>query len=285
MPGKWLLKLLNPEMSPQNTISRHTWNYDRLDISYDKTGSGPPLLILHGWGSSSQVMLPVARQLADRYTCFVIDLPGFGRSPEPDEPWTLDDYTNLAKEFITYIGEPVDILAHSFGGRIVLKILSSEHSEMLRRVLITGGAGMKPKRTWNYYLRYFTAKTLKAPFLLLPQPLRDRGLARLRETSLWKLLGSSEYRELDGVMQQTFINIVTEHLDDHLPEIQKDILLLWGKADMATPLYQAKRMESEIEGAALVTIDDAGHYAFLDQPGQFMAITREYLKGRNGIRE
>lgn len=263
---------------PHN-ITHHTWTFDDLEIHYDKTGEGPPLLILHGWGSSAQVMLPVARQLSDRYTCYVPDLPGFGRTCIPGNPWQLDDYIRLTKQFVQYIEKPVDVLAHSFGGRIILKMLATETDLHVNRVLITGGAGLKPQRGMQFYLRSYTAKILKAPFLILPGPLRDKGLSRLRNSSLWKLLGSSEYQQLDGVMRQTFINIVNEHLDDYLPAIKKDMLLIWGEADTAIPVDQAKRMEHGIEGAALVTIPDAGHYAFMDQPYRFNSIAREYLKG------
>ncbi len=263
---------------PQN-ITRHTWTFEGLGIHYDKTGEGPPLLILHGWGSNAQVMLPVARQLSDRYTCYVPDLPGFGRTPAPDQPWHLDDYIRLTKQFIEYLEEPVDVLVHSFGGRIILKLLATEAPSYVNRILITGGAGLKPQRGWHYYFRSYTAKILKAPFQILPGPLRERGLSRLRNTSLWKLLGSSEYQQLEGVMRQTFINIVNEHLDPFLPDIKKEMLLIWGEADTATPLDQARRMERKIEWASLVTIPDAGHYAFMDQPFRFNTIAREYLKG------
>lgn len=261
------------------TISRHTWEFEGIDVQYDKTGSGPALLILHGWGSNAQIMLPLAKSLSDRYTCYVPDLPGFGRTPPPRHPWSVDDYTRLTKEFLSHIGGKADILAHSFGGRIMLKLLSSEHHCMAGRVLITGGAGLKPKRTWRYYIRLYTAKTLKAPFQILPGKLRDKGLTWLRSTRAWQMLGSSDYQQLDGVMRQTFINVVNDHLDDRLPLINKEILLLWGEEDGAAPMDQARRMEKGIEGAALVTIEHAGHYAFLDQPSKFSSITRAFLLG------
>ena len=262
------------------SITRHSWEFEGIEVHYDKTGSGPPLLILHGWGSSAQVMLPLAKSLADRYTCYVPDLPGFGRTAAPPEPWSVDDYSRLTQAFISYLGGHADILAHSFGGRIMLKLMASEHACMVGRALITGGAGLKPKRTWNYYFRLYTAKTLKAPFRLLPGRLREQGLAWLRGTALWKALGSSDYRRLDETMRQTFINVVNEHLDDQLPQINKEVLLLWGEDDTAAPMDQARRMEKGIEGAALVTIEHAGHYAFLDQPGQFYAIARAFLIGK-----
>lgn len=262
----------------QNT---ETYNYDRLSISYKKVGAGKPLLILHGWGSSGQVMMPLAQQLSKLRTCYVLDLPGFGDSPAPARPWSVDDYADLVQQFIEdqELGT-VDLLVHSFGGRIALKLCArEERKQLIDKVLITGGAGMKPKRSLSYYLKKYTAKTLKAPFLILPSGPREKALNWLRQTPVWKSLGSSDYAKLSGVMRQTFVRTVTEYLEPCLPRIPHEVLLLWGRDDHAAPLYQAERMERDIKNAALVVIDHAGHYAFLDRPARFVAITKAFFEG------
>lgn len=163
---------------------------------------------------------------------------------------------------------------------MMLKLLSdSNTSTLFDKVLITGGAGMKPKRGLGYYRRLYTAKLLKAPFLLLPGSLREKSLAWLRQTAVWKSLGSGEYKELSGVMRETFVKTVTEYLEPTLPKIQQEVFLLWGENDDATPVYQAKRMDDRLKNSALVTIPDAGHYAFLDQPQKFLAIAKAYFEG------
>ncbi|MTI87766.1 MAG: alpha/beta hydrolase [Balneolaceae bacterium] len=258
-----------------------TFTYANSRIRYHKVGEGSPLVVLHGWGSSSRVMMPVAKHLAHLRTCYVLDLPGFGGSDEPPKAWSIDDYADAVQAFIEhYELEGADVLVHSFGGRITLKMCSREFGKKhIQKVLITGGAGMKPKRSFRFYVRKYTAKLLKAPFMMLPQPLRDKALNKLRKTNLWKSLGSSDYSKLSGVMRQTFVKSVTEHLEPCLPHIPHEVLLLWGRNDDATPVYQGKRIEEGIEGAALVIIEDAGHYAFLDKPKQFARIAAAFLEG------
>lgn len=260
---------------------KYTYRYDGLPVAYRKTGSGKPLVVLHGWGSSSRVMMPVSNQLSEIRNSYVLDLPGFGDTPEPDHSWSIDDYADMVQSFIdNECKEPVDILAHSFGGRITLKLCAREFGKsMIKKVLITGGAGMKPKRKLSYYLKKYAANTLKAPFMLLPERPREKALAWLRSTSIWRSLGSSEYSELSGVMRETFVKSVTEYLEPCLPKISNEVLLLWGKNDDATPLYQGKRMEKGIEKAALVVIEDAEHYAFLDRPKHFASITKAFFEG------
>ena len=255
--------------------------YRNLRIAYRRVGTGKPLLLLHGWGTDGSVMMPLARMLSDIRTCYVPDLPGFGESSLPDYPWAIDDYADLVAAFIEDRQlAKTDLLVHSFGGRITLKLCARETGrQTIDNVLITGGAGMKPKRSATYYLKKYTAKTLKAPLQLLPENLRERAQQKLRQTRLWSRLGSSDYQKLSGVMRETFVKSVTEHLEPCLPGIPHDVLLLWGRDDEATPLYQAERMEKGIEHAALIVIDNAGHYAFLDRPKQFARIARAFFEG------
>ncbi|MEX2603285.1 MAG: alpha/beta hydrolase [Gracilimonas sp.] len=260
--------------------SHHTFTYKDLNIACEKTGNGKPLVILHGWGSSKRVMMPAAQNLSHLRTCYVLDLPGFGDSPEPPRPWNIDDYADAIQAFIESLPKNnVDVLVHSFGGRIMLKLSAREFGKShIDKVLITGGAGMKPKRSMKFYFKTYMAKILKAPFMILPGSLREKAMVWLRNTALWKSLGSGDYSKLSGVMRETFVKSVTEHLESSLPEIPHEVLLLWGRNDDATPVYQAERMEKGIKNAALVIIEDAGHYAFLDKPKQFARIAEAFFE-------
>lgn len=257
------------------------YTYRGLDLACHRMGEGRPLIILHGWGSSSRVMKPLASQLAGIRTCYLVDLPGFGDSPVPESAWSVDDYADLVQAFARETeGERADLLAHSFGGRISLKLLARPFGrEHFDKVLITGGAGMKPRRSLSYFLRKYTARLLKAPFLLLPSSARRKSLEWLRGTSAWRALGSGDYGETSGVMREIFVRTVTEHLESCLPDIPHEVLLLWGDEDRMTPLYQAERMEKGLENSALVTMDGAGHYAFLDRPARFVRIARAFFEG------
>ncbi len=263
--------------------SLNNFVFEDQEVFWQKTGSGKPLIILHGWGSNSKVMRSLAKNLEQIRECFLIDFPGFGESPEPNKAWEVGNYAELVKSFITNEIKPdnkIDLLVHSYGCRVALKLLSDPSiSSSINKVLITGGAGLKPKRKPLFYFKKYTAKTLKLPFLILPGSLREKGLNYLRQTSFWKSLGSSDYQKLSGVMRETFVKSVTEYLDDLLPAIDHEILLLWGGNDQSTPLDQGKRMEKGLKNSALVVIDDAGHYAFLDQPSKFTAIAKAFFKG------
>jgi pimeloyl-ACP methyl ester carboxylesterase len=250
-------------------------------VAWRELGQGTPLLILHGWGVDSSVMVPLMQRLSPLRRCIAIDFPGFGASPAPSRAWDVDDYATLVRDFMTANGiDQCDILAHSFGGRVALSLLAADSDRStFGKVLITGGAGMKPRRSWRYYYRRTLSTILKAPFSLLPTTTREKGLARLRTTSIWKSLGSADYQQLQGVMREIFVKTVNYYQEPLLPRIPHDVLLLWGADDQATPLYQGQRLEQGLKNAALVKIERAGHYAFLDQSAQFGAIAEAFFKG------
>lgn len=261
-------------------LSKQTFDYNGLPVACYSIGDGRPLLLLHGWASESRVMFPLAHSLSTIRCCHLIDLPGFGQTPSPPSAWSVDDYADLVESRIEkFADERIDLLAHSYGGRITLKLLARPGiREKIDKVIITGGAGLKPKRKPSYFARVALARMLKAPLQLLPQKLRQPAFERLRGSAIWKRLGSSDYRNLSGVMRETFVKSVRDHLDHLLPGIERDLLLIWGSEDEATPPDQAKRMERGIRGSALVMIEGAGHFAFLDRPGHFSSIARAYLK-------
>lgn len=258
------------------------YRYNEQDIAYYCVGNGAPLLMLHGWGSSSAVMMPLAKKLAGLRRCALVDLPGFGESPEPNVAWGIKEYAEMTRNFVNekWPDTKPDLLVHSFGCRILLKLLSSaETSSIFDKIIITGGAGLKPRRSMSYYAKKWTVKLLKAPVKILPKSLQAPAMDKMRSTFLWRSLGSSDYNKLSGVMRETFVKSVNEYFDDPLHKIDNEILLLWGKDDNATPRDQAKRLEKGMKNSALVEIEDAGHYAFLDQPVKFVAIAKAYLEG------
>lgn len=260
--------------------TEHSTIYKGCKLHYYNIGDGKPLVILHGWGASARIMLPLAESLRPIRNCIIPDLPGFGESEQPGSSWSVDDYGDCILSLVKELGfQTVDILAHSLGGRITVKLCVRPNITIhIDKVLITGGAGMKPHRSAKFYLRKYTAKLLKMPFQMLPEPMRSRQLDKLRRTSVWKSLGSSDYQQLTGVMRETFVKVVTEYLEGYLPKISHDILLLWGANDNTTPLYQAERMNRGLRNSALVTIEGAGHYAFLDKPVQFQRIAEAFYK-------
>ena len=89
--------------------------------------------------------------------------------------------------------------------------------------------------------------------------------------------GSADYRNSSPMMRAVMSRCVNEDLTDRLPLIKASTLLLWGEEDKATPMADAKLMEKLIPDAGLVSWQGCGHYSFLDNPGAFRAVIRNFL--------
>lgn len=251
-----------------------------LHLETDGPVDGPPIVLLHGWGSGARQMRPIARGLADRFRTYALDLPGHGLSPPPPAPWGVPEHATLVHELITErIGSPVTVIGHSNGGRIALYMASDPaFRDALTGLVLVSPSGITPQRTWRYHVRRNLARLLKAPFRWLPGSLREHGLDWLKHSLVWRALGSSDYRQLDGVMRDTFVKTVNCYLDDRVHRIQVPVLLCWGDRDEAVSRRQMRVLEERIPDAGLVVLEEAGHYGYVDDLNTFLAATRTFLE-------
>lgn len=254
--------------------------YHDLNVEVRGPKDAHPLLLLHGWGSSGQSMHPLAEALSESHRTHVIDLPGHGASPPPPDPWGVPEHASLLHEYIEKeIQRPVTVIGHSNGGRIGLYMAGSdEHAEWIERLVLISPSGVQPHRSWGYYVRSGLATTLKTPLQVLPEPLHSPAMDWLRHSLVWRLLGSSDYSSVTGVMRETFVKTVNHHLDDLLHRIDVPTLLFWGTEDEAVSRRQMAVLEDAIDDCGLVELDGAGHYGHLDDLPTVLSGLRHFLE-------
>ena len=243
-----------------------------LSIHYTVKGEGPDVVLLHGWGAESGTFSGIQDSLSQHFKVYAIDFPGFGKSAEPKVPWGVAEYTQLFRDFVGAcdIRDPI-LIGHSFGGRVSIKYASSQP---VKKLILVDSAGIKPKRKPSYYVKVYSYKTVK-------QLLKLPGLKRYSERILTYMkgrVGSSDYKNVSGVMQQTLVRVVNEDLRALLPHIHCPTLLIWGSNDTATPVSDAKLMESLLPDAGLVVLNNAGHYSYLEKPREFAIIVNKFLE-------
>ncbi|MCL2847742.1 MAG: alpha/beta hydrolase [Firmicutes bacterium] len=221
-------------------------------------------VILHGWGANSQTMQSVFDNLKQQNKSVIsLDLPFFGQSDPPPSSWKVFDYADIVEKFIIELNlQKINLLCHSFGVRVAIILAgTSSIKSRIKKMIFTGGAGLKPKRSIKYYFKIYSYKIKK----------------KLRLKNNIKKTGSTDYISLPDFMKPVFVHVVNTHLDKLLKKIEIPTLLIWGENDTATPLYMAKKMECKIVGSALIIIENASHYAFLDNPNQFNAIVNAFI--------
>ena len=237
-------------------------------VYFDKQGSGNPIILLHGWGVDSNIFKELVDILKNKYLVYTIDLPGFGKSEEPNDYYTLDDYVNLLYLFIVdkNIENPV-ILGHSFGGRICLKYASLYQVDKL---ILVDSAGLKPKNYLQIKSKIYFYKLKKYWYKLTKNVIKYNDLLINS--------GSGDYKNASIVMKKTLSNVTKEYLDHILKNIICDTLIIWGKKDDVTPYYNALKLKKKIKNAGLVTIEGVGHFPFIESKKTFNKIIKSYLE-------
>jgi len=235
---------------------------NNLTLHHAVAGEGEPLLLLHGWGADTSLVWPLAEAMNRKgYRCYALDLPGMGKSDEPPQAWTVFDYANLVLAYMDAQSlQQVFLFGHSFGGRLSL-IVGAEHPERIRKIALSGSAGVPPKKPLLPEIRLRTYKAIRDGLYNIGA----KGLADNLRERYNQRYGSRDFQAVSGVMRQTFVNVVNEDLLPYAARIQASTLLFWGDGDEETPLWMGETLEQTIPDAGLVIHKDAGHYAYLDK--------------------
>ena len=196
-------------------------------------GEGKDLVFLHGYLASKESFYPQISYFSRFFRVTALDFPGFG---EPH------------------------VVAHSFGGRVAVKCLS--RADIFDRAVLTGCAGIVPKRTLGYRLR---VKAYRAVRTVAP---------RYAE----RHFGSAEYRQLPPLMRESYKKIVNEDLRGDAANIARPVLFVCGSADTETPLASARIYHACVKGSRLFVMEGCGHFAHLENPLAFNAAAEEFLR-------
>jgi len=230
-------------------------------VSFFRRGAGKDVLLLHGYGSKKESFYYQINFLEKNYRVTAADFPAFGASEAPDSAWSVGDYAEWLKKFINLSGlEKPHIIAHSFGARVAIKLVS-ENPELCGKLIITGGAGLVKPRSPQYIRRVKRYRFFKKIF------------PRFAE----RRFGSEEYKKLSPVMKESYKKIVNEDLREFAKKIPNETLLIYGKDDAVTPANEEGETFSRlIENSKLVLVD-GGHFTFSEYPQNFNTVISQFL--------
>ena len=254
-------------ISPQ-----HFTEVEGLRVQFRMRGNseGEPLLMLHGWGGSSLSFMGAASLLEEKYRTLAPDLPGFGFSEAPVQAWGSDDYARAIAELPRSAGyEAVNVMGHSFGGKVALS-LATQHPELVKRLVIVASPILRLPPEPGVRRASLRYSMVRGAARLLP-PVREQMLAWGRER-----FGSSDYKSA-GVLRPTLVRVVNEDLRPLLASVRVPVLLIWGSEDGEVPLRVAEEAMGELADGRLVRLEGAGHFPFLDQPEAFAEAVGEFL--------
>jgi pimeloyl-ACP methyl ester carboxylesterase len=262
----------------------NTWN-ERVqkapisDIKLHATikGKGKPLLLLHGFGSSSYSFHYLIEPLSQKFRVYNLDLKGFGDSPKPsDYRYSVYDQAVLVSKFIKDNSlENVTLIGHSYGGGVALSVALINQSNIDKMVLIDPAA----------YKQY------------IPSLIRHIQTPIIGPTIFYLLSSSYEVKESyryafydKQKIEQSTIDIMAQNLnkhnakqvylyaiDDLIPEdidevskryfkIKIPTLIIWGEKDVVIGQSKGYRLKKDLQNAELKIIKNCGHIPHEENP-------------------
>lgn len=243
------------------------------DWELHQAGDGrPAVLFLHGWGGDRNSLWCLAEPVSRHRLTVAPSLPGFGRTPEPAAAWGTFDYADGVAALVeTCDLGPVDIVAHSFGGRVALA-LAARRPELVRRMVLVASAGLRRKRRWKAKMK-IAASVLLGWAAHTSPPVLQKRFASVREK-----LGSPDWRAASQRMRQVLVRMVNEDLSALCSSVTAPTLLIWGDCDTETPLEMGRRLAKALPQSELIVIPGAGHFPFLERRGEVLAALWKHLE-------
>jgi pimeloyl-ACP methyl ester carboxylesterase len=252
-----------------------------LRIGFEGAGSGPPVVLLHGYiGDGPATWRDQLDGLADICTVVAWDAPGAGASSDPPEPFGMADYADCLAGFVEAVGlDRPHVVGLSFGGALAIE-LAHRHPGVARSLVIVSGyagwAGSLPTDVGRQRLaQALTLSELPAAELvdaLLPTmfavPPAPAALERF----------TASVRALHPRGFRAMARASAEDLRPALPTIDVPTLVVSGDQDVRAPLAVAEHLHASIAGSTLTVLRGVGHVCNLEAPGPFNETLRAWLR-------
>ena len=247
-------------------------------LSFRRSGSGPALVLVHGYLGASAVWLAQIDQFSARFDVVCPDLAGFGASAHLPALDSIEPHAQSVLDLLDDLKiDTFDLLGHSMGGMIVQAMVKLAPERVRRLVLYgTGPLGVLPGR-------FETIATSRARLLADGVAATARRIA-----ATWFLRGEAAegFALCAELGQQASLAAALASLQawenwdgrGNLAEITCPTLVLWGSHDRSYAWSQPEALWRGIPGADLAVVPNAAHNVHLEQPLIFNAVLADFLR-------
>ena len=245
-----------------------------LNVNYVVKGEGENVLLIPGWGTSIDTYMTLIEDVSCYSKIYCLDMPGCGKTDEPKNPFSVDDYVDFIVSFIAKNRiKNLSLIGHSNGGRIILKMMCRRKLPFeVNKVCLIASAGLVHTSFKKIILKCFR-KVFDNIFF--------KRFFSKEIDSFKKRIASTDYLNASPVMRKTLVKIVNEDLKKNLKDINVPVLLLFGENDTAVPFKDGKIMNKLIKNSGLVKFEECGHFLFLEQRVRVDLILRSFFNDGN----
>lgn len=257
---------------------------DGLRIGFERAGSGPALVLLHGYvGDGPATWRRQLDGLADEFTVIAWDAPGAGRSTDPPESFGMAGYADCLAGFIDQLGlERPHVAGLSFGGALALELVHRHPAIPATLVLASAYAG------WAGSLPADVAQQRLEQALALADLSPEEFVGTLLPTMFTHGTPRALVDEFGAGMSafhpvgfRAMARASAEDLRGALSHIDVPTLLIYGADDVRAPLAIAEDLRAAITGSRLVVLANAGHVCNVEAAHEFNTAVRTFLRERH----
>ena len=270
-----------------NAEYSHFVDIDGVRIHYQEKGTGTPLLLLHGFTSSTYSWKDVFEPLANTFRVIAVDFKGFGFSGKPDGDYSGGAQASLIAHLLDYLKiDQAWLCGNSMGGEIALNVALLNPQRVRGLILIDSG-GVQVAGSGSlapgYLLvpvvgRVLTALSLTSDKLVrqgLEKSFYDRSkVTDERVTNYYRPL-QTRGGQLAALRARTQDN--QSPIEQDLSRINVSTLIIWGAQDALIPLEAGRRMSSLIKNSKLVVFQNCGHVPQEELPARVVDEVIPYI--------
>jgi pimeloyl-ACP methyl ester carboxylesterase len=261
---------------------------DGRQVYFEDQGSGPVVLLVHGFGGSSYAWREVAKDLAADFRVLRVDLAGFGFT---ERPRRKEDYSRFAQgELILGVLDAlgidrVNLVGHSYGGSVSIALAVRRPERLASLVLVDSAAPDYPqiRRTAAAACRPLTELFVRASSLRRARV--EKGLLRSAadDSIVTEELIDEYWRRVRIKESPRAFWALTAPFEDpqgrvSLADLRIPTLVVWGEADALIPAAGARETSTnQIPESRFVLLPDAGHAPMEDAPRELAAVLRRFF--------
>lgn len=250
-------------------------------------------LLLHGWSSSWYATSPLLGQLAQRFHCIALDLPGYGQSPPLNETTTIPKYVDLLAKLIGKMSDgPVVLVGHSMGGMISLSLALAHPVLVERMVLLSPTISGRLSTAINLFISPITmmerfglgsllvTATERAFVGLTDRLMRPVSFAErtgITKADYERLRMDARKPGQGRVRAECYRAMLENDLSGRLSQIETPALVIWGAEDNTVPLRDAGVVADEWPAADLRILPKAGHWPQFEAPDTTRRMVAAFL--------
>jgi len=268
----------------------HFADIDGVRVHYQEKGMGMPLVLLHGFTSSTYSWKDVFEPLSQNFRVIAVDLKGFGFSGKPDGDYSRRAQAMLVGHLLDYLRiEKAWLCGNSMGGEIALNV-ALLNPQRLAGVILIDSAGVKVSGAGSlapgYLLLPVVGRVLTA-LALTSEKLVRQGLEKsfYDRTKVTDERVANYYRPLQTRGGQLAAVRARTQADEYpiepdLGRIYVPTLIIWGAQDQLIPLAAGRKMSLLIKDSKLVIFDSCGHLPQEEMPARTVDEMTKFIAGQ-----